>query len=183
MSFHLTHLFGPNVEYFRIPRDVSPSVWANPPTLAVVSSSMSPPLNRNGKAIVTLEISNTTPLPARVYANEGIAQVLFFQSDEICETSYADRKGNIRSNKALFCREFKISVGLLSTTARYNSDSSRVISAGRLAQLVRALRLHRRGRGFESLSAHLSPCYPSTFCYNRDCDKKSHSCSMCFSGK
>ena len=39
------------------------------------------------------EISNTTPLPARIYANEGIAQVLFFESDEVCETSYADRKG------------------------------------------------------------------------------------------
>jgi dCTP deaminase len=42
---------------------------------------------------VTLEISNTTPLPARIYANEGIAQVLFFQSDEPCEVSYADKKG------------------------------------------------------------------------------------------
>jgi dCTP deaminase len=42
---------------------------------------------------VTLEISNTTPLPARIYANEGIAQVLFFESDEECETSYADKKG------------------------------------------------------------------------------------------
>ena len=42
---------------------------------------------------VTLEISNTTPLPAKIYANEGIAQVLFFQSDEVCERSYADKKG------------------------------------------------------------------------------------------
>jgi dCTP deaminase len=42
---------------------------------------------------VTLEISNTTPLPARIYANEGIAQVLFFESDEPCEVSYADKKG------------------------------------------------------------------------------------------
>jgi deoxycytidine triphosphate deaminase len=44
-------------------------------------------------AIVTLEISNTTPLPAKVYSNEGISQVLFFQSDEVCEVSYADKKG------------------------------------------------------------------------------------------
>ena len=47
----------------------------------------------NNRRTVTLEISNTTPLPARIYANEGIAQVLFFESDEACETSYADKKG------------------------------------------------------------------------------------------
>ena len=49
--------------------------------------------SRSGKAPSTLEISNTTPLPAQIYANEGIAQVLFFQSDEPCEVSYADKKG------------------------------------------------------------------------------------------
>ncbi|HEY3161552.1 MAG TPA: dCTP deaminase, partial [Vicinamibacterales bacterium] len=50
---------------------------------------------------VTLEISNTTPLPARVYANEGIAQVLFFQSDEPCEVSYADKKGKYQKQQGL----------------------------------------------------------------------------------
>lgn len=50
---------------------------------------------------VTLEISNTTPLPARIYANEGIAQVLFFQSDEVCETSYADRKGKYQGQQTI----------------------------------------------------------------------------------
>ena len=49
----------------------------------------------------TLEISNTTPLPAKIYANEGIAQVLFFQSDEPCETSYADKKGKYQSQKVV----------------------------------------------------------------------------------
>ena len=48
---------------------------------------------------MTLEISNTTPLPARVYANEGIAQVIFMQSDEVCEVSYADRKGKYQKQQ------------------------------------------------------------------------------------
>ncbi|HET8645638.1 MAG TPA: dCTP deaminase, partial [Vicinamibacteria bacterium] len=51
--------------------------------------------------IVTLEVSNTTPLPARIYAGEGIAQMLFFQSDEPCEVSYADKKGKYQSQQGL----------------------------------------------------------------------------------
>src|SRR5881275_409803 len=51
------------------------------------------PFEPEWEGFVTLEISNTTPLPARVYANEGLCQILFFQSDERCEVSYADRKG------------------------------------------------------------------------------------------
>jgi dCTP deaminase len=51
------------------------------------------PFEPEWEGTATLEISNTTPLPAKVYANEGIAQVLFFQSDEMCEVSYADKKG------------------------------------------------------------------------------------------
>ena len=50
---------------------------------------------------MTLEISNTTPLPAKVYANEGISQVLFFQSDEVCEVSYADKKGKYQGQQGL----------------------------------------------------------------------------------
>jgi len=50
---------------------------------------------------VTLEISNTTPLPAKVYANEGISQVLFFHADEICEVSYADRKGKYQNQQKI----------------------------------------------------------------------------------
>ena len=50
---------------------------------------------------VTLEISNTTPLPAKIYANEGIAQVLFFQSDEPCEMSYADKKGKYQAQRGV----------------------------------------------------------------------------------
>jgi dCTP deaminase len=59
------------------------------------------PLEPEWEGIVTLEVSNTTPLPAKIYANEGIAQVLFFESDEECETSYADKKGKYQGQKKL----------------------------------------------------------------------------------
>jgi dCTP deaminase len=81
------------VEYFRIPRRilticVGKSTYARCGIIVNVT-----PFEPEWEGFVTLEISNTTPLPARIYANEGIAQVLFFESDEVCETSYADRKG------------------------------------------------------------------------------------------
>src|SRR6058998_886797 len=81
------------VEYFRIPRDVlticvGKSTYARCGLIVNVT-----PFEPEWEGFVTLEISNTTPLPARVYANEGISQVLFFQSDEVCEVSYADKKG------------------------------------------------------------------------------------------
>ena len=59
------------------------------------------PLEPEWEGIVTLEVSNTTPLPARIYANEGIAQMLFFESDEECEVSYADKKGKYQGQKSL----------------------------------------------------------------------------------
>jgi len=59
------------------------------------------PFEPEWEGFVTLEISNTTPLPAKIYANEGIAQVLFFQSDEPCEVSYADKKGKYQSQQGL----------------------------------------------------------------------------------
>ncbi len=82
-----------SVEYFRIPRDVmtitvGKSTYARCGIITNVT-----PFEPEWEGYVTLEISNTTPLPAKVYSNEGIAQVVFFQSDEPCETSYADRKG------------------------------------------------------------------------------------------
>lgn len=82
-----------SVEYFRIPRDVltvclGKSTYARCGIIVNVT-----PFEPEWEGYVTLEISNTTPLPAKIYAHEGIAQVLFFQSDEQCETSYADRKG------------------------------------------------------------------------------------------
>jgi deoxycytidine triphosphate deaminase len=59
------------------------------------------PFEPEWEGIVTLEVSNTTPLPAKIYANEGIAQVLFFESDEVCETSYADKKGKYQAQQTL----------------------------------------------------------------------------------
>ena len=59
------------------------------------------PFEPEWEGVVTLEVSNTTPLPAKIYANEGIAQVLFFESDEVCETSYADKKGKYQAQKKL----------------------------------------------------------------------------------
>ena len=81
------------VEYFRIPRDVltvclGKSTYARCGIIVNVT-----PFEPEWEGTATLEISNTTPLPAKVYANEGIAQVLFFQSDEVCEVSYGDKKG------------------------------------------------------------------------------------------
>ena len=81
------------VEYFRIPRDIltlclGKSTYARCGIIVNVT-----PLEPEWEGHVTLEFSNTTPLPAKIYANEGVAQVLFLQSDEVCETSYADRGG------------------------------------------------------------------------------------------
>jgi dCTP deaminase len=89
------------VEYFRIPRDVltvcvGKSTYARCGLIVNVT-----PFEPEWEGFVTLEISNTTPLPAKVYANEGIAQVLFFQSDETCEVSYADKKGKYQHQQGL----------------------------------------------------------------------------------
>ncbi len=82
-----------SIEYFRIPRSVlticlGKSTYARCGIIVNVT-----PFEPEWEGYVTIEISNTTPLPAKIYANEGIAQVLFFQADETCEVSYADRKG------------------------------------------------------------------------------------------
>ena len=64
-------------------------VWENRPTRAAASSCNVTPLEPEWEGHVTLEFSNTTPLPAKIYANEGVAQMLFFESDEVCATSYS----------------------------------------------------------------------------------------------
>ena len=89
------------VEYFRIPRDVltvcvGKSTYARCGLIVNVT-----PFEPEWEGYVTLEISNTTPLPAKVYANEGISQVLFFQSDEVCEVSYADKQGKYQKQQGL----------------------------------------------------------------------------------
>lgn len=87
------------IEYFRIPRDVltvclGKSTYARCGIIVNVT-----PFEPEWEGTATLEISNTTPLPAKIYANEGIAQVLFFQSDEVCQTSYADKKGKYQTQR------------------------------------------------------------------------------------
>ena len=89
------------VEYFRIPRDVltvcvGKSTYARCGLIVNVT-----PFEPEWEGFVTLEISNTTPLPAKVYANEGISQVLFFESDEDCEVSYADKAGKYQKQQGL----------------------------------------------------------------------------------
>src|SRR5690554_2301516 len=86
-------LLARTVEYFRIPRSVlticlGKSTYARCGIIVNVT-----PLEPEWEGQVTLEFSNTTNLPAKIYANEGVAQMLFFESDEICETSYKDRGG------------------------------------------------------------------------------------------
>jgi len=89
------------VEYFRIPRSVlticvGKSTYARCGIIVNVT-----PFEPEWEGFVTLEISNTTPLPARIYANEGIAQVLFFQGDEECDISYADKKGKYQGQQTI----------------------------------------------------------------------------------
>jgi dCTP deaminase len=92
---------GRTVEYFRIPRNVltvcvGKSTYARCGIITNVT-----PFEPEWEGYVTLEISNTTPLPARIYANEGIAQVLFFESDEPCEVSYKDKAGKYQSQRGI----------------------------------------------------------------------------------
>jgi dCTP deaminase len=92
---------GRSVEYFKIPRSVmticlGKSTYARCGIITNVT-----PFEPEWEGFVTLEISNTTPLPAKIYANEGIAQVLFFESDEVCEVSYADKKGKYQSQRGI----------------------------------------------------------------------------------
>ena len=89
------------VEYFRIPRNVlticlGKSTYARCGIIVNVT-----PFEPEWEGYVTLEFSNTTPLPAKIYANEGVAQVLFFESDEVCEVSYKDRGGKYQGQKGV----------------------------------------------------------------------------------
>ncbi len=89
------------VEYFRIPRNVltvclGKSTYARCGIIVNVT-----PFEPEWEGFVTLEISNTTPLPAKIYANEGLAQVLFFEADEVCDVSYADKKGKYQKQQSI----------------------------------------------------------------------------------
>lgn len=89
------------IEKFKIPRNVlvvclGKSTYARCGIIVNVT-----PLEPEWEGYVTLEFSNTTPLPAKIYANEGVAQMLFFESDEVCETSYKDRKGKYQGQSGV----------------------------------------------------------------------------------
>ncbi len=89
------------VEYFRVPRGVlciclGKSTYARCGIIVNIT-----PFEPGWEGYVTLEISNTTPLPAKIYANEGIAQVLFFEADEPCEISYDERKGKYQGQQGI----------------------------------------------------------------------------------
>jgi dCTP deaminase len=92
---------GRTIEYFRIPREVlticlGKSTYARCGIIVNVT-----PFEPEWEGFVTLEISNTAPLPAKIYANEGIAQVLFFVADEPCDISYADKKGKYQAQQTI----------------------------------------------------------------------------------
>lgn len=96
-SFALGH----SVEYFRIPRDVlviclGKSTYARCGIVVNVT-----PLEPEWEGHVTIEISNTTPLPAKIYANEGIAQLLFLGGEEVCQVSYADKAGKYQAQRGI----------------------------------------------------------------------------------
>ncbi|RUM73344.1 MAG: dCTP deaminase [Sulfurovum sp.] len=89
------------IEYFKMPRDtlaicLGKSTYARCGIIVNVT-----PFEPGFEGHITIEISNTTPLPAKIYANEGIAQVLFLQGDEQCETTYADRSGKYQSQTGI----------------------------------------------------------------------------------
>ncbi len=89
------------VEYFEIPRDilaicVGKSTYARCGIIVNVT-----PLEPEWKGKITIEISNTTPLPAKIYANEGIAQIIFLRGEEMCQTSYADKRGKYQDQPGL----------------------------------------------------------------------------------
>src|SRR5271170_4712093 len=92
---------GRSVEYFRIPRNVltlcvGKSTYARCGIIVNVT-----PFEPEWEGFVTLEISNTTPLPAKIYGNEGLCQVIFFESDEVCEVSYKDKKGKYQAQSGI----------------------------------------------------------------------------------
>lgn len=92
---------GKSVEYFRMPREVlgvcfGKSTYARCGIIVNVT-----PFEPEWEGYATLEISNTTPLPAKIYANEGIAQVAFFEGAEVCEVSYKDRKGTYQKQREI----------------------------------------------------------------------------------
>ena len=96
-----------SIEYFKIPRNIlticlGKSTYARCGIIVNVT-----PFEPEWEGHVTLEISNTTPLPAKIYSNEGLCQVLFFESDEVCEKSYKDKKGKYQTQRGITLAKHK----------------------------------------------------------------------------
>jgi dCTP deaminase len=94
-------VIGRSVEYFRIPRNIiticfGKSTYARCGIIVNVT-----PFEPEWEGYATIEISNTSPFPVKIYSNEGIAQILFLESDEVCEVSYADKKGKYQAQKKI----------------------------------------------------------------------------------
>lgn len=94
-------VLGRSVEYFRIPRQIlticfGKSTYARCGVVINVT-----PFEPEWEGFATISISNTAPLPARVYANEGVAQIIFLEADEVCQISYADKKGKYQAQKKI----------------------------------------------------------------------------------
>lgn len=99
---------GKSVERFKIPRNVL-GICLGKSTYARCGIIMNiTPLEPEWEGYLTLEISNTTPLPAKIYANEGIAQLLFLESDEVCRVSYADKKGKYQDQVGIVLPKTRI---------------------------------------------------------------------------
>jgi dCTP deaminase len=90
-----------SLEYIRMPRNVLGAVLGKSTYARCGIVTNFTPLEPGWHGFITIEISNTTPLPAKIYANEGIAQVLFFEGDEPCEISYADKKGKYQGQRGV----------------------------------------------------------------------------------
>ncbi|HPN65105.1 MAG TPA: dCTP deaminase, partial [Candidatus Goldiibacteriota bacterium] len=102
-----SYVLAKSVEYFRIPRDIvtitfSKSTYARSGIFMNIT-----PFEPEWEGFVTISISNLTPLPAKLYANEGIAQVLFLKAEEPCEVSYADKKGKYQAQKKITIAKIK----------------------------------------------------------------------------
>ena len=90
-----------SLEYIRMPRNVLGAVLGKSTYARCGIVTNFTPLEPEWHGFITIEISNTTPLPAKIYSNEGIAQVLFFEGDEPCEVSYADKKGKYQGQQGV----------------------------------------------------------------------------------
>lgn len=86
-------ILGRSLEYIRMPKNVLGTVWVKSTYLRCGIVANFSPLEPEWYGYITIQVCNMTPLPGKVYSNEGIAQVVFFEGDEICEVSYADKKG------------------------------------------------------------------------------------------